>query len=191
MAKGDKQDVAKAKAAVSKKKVRGGVSQAKAFKTMASAKAQAGRSELTGRSSYVKANTSIWTADKDRSVNERKKRNKESVKSTPKQLKDVRNSKFVPKADGRFYTKVSKNGTKIKKSHVFETTFKQKSGRLTPTKVRETSTSNTSGSTKSTAAKVSSDKKNAAKNKMKANPKIGLSPTSSALERARAKRGNK
>ena len=40
------------------------------------------------------------------------------------------------------------------------------------------------------AARVNTAKANA-KNKMKANPKVNLSPTSSALERAKAKKGNK
>ena len=48
-----------------------------------------------------------------------------------------------------------------------------------------------SGPLKDGARKPSVASKTNAKNKIKANPKIGLSPTSSALERARAKRGNK
>ena len=106
MAKGDKQDVARAKSAATKK-VRGGISKANVGKVFPSGP---GRSKTTGRSTYVKHSTSVWTPDENRSVNTRKKINKESVKLTPKQMKDAR----VAKANAA--NKMKAQGAKINSS---------------------------------------------------------------------------
>ena len=176
MAKGDKQDVARAKSAATKK-VRGGISKTNVGKVF---KSGPGRSSTTGRSTYDKHSTSVWTQDKDRSVNTRKKINKESIKPTPKQLKDarVKANQVKPNTFGKVYYNTSKNGTQVKASYVSKSnTFG--SGKTERTTVKGKPYT---GSEKSTSAKISADNKNRAKNaanKMKAQgAKINSSATS-------------
>ena len=157
MAKGDKQDVARAKAAVSKKKVRG--------EPYRSPSEPAYRSWKTVGKNDLRRSDSPWKG-KSETTKAKKIANKVAAGTkTPKQLKDARVKANQVKPNIKSYSSISKNSTQVKTS--FVTTRLPEDGPRT----RETSKTAYQSKGKSNSAKISADNKNRRKNaanKMKA-----------------------
>jgi hypothetical protein len=167
MAKGDKQDVARAKAAVSKKKVRGG--QAQAFPR------PRGGVQKGSKDAWSRPGRTYKIYDDD--TNKQTQPRSSKITSTGK-----------PRADSKalIRAKAIRSGmskAEIANQRISEMLSDQRkasaklNGNKTPKQLKDD--------------RVKAARQKSSLAKIKANPKIGLSPTSSALERAKAKRGNK
>lgn len=166
MAKNDKQDVAKAKQTVSKKKVRGG--QAQPFPRPRGGVQRGSKDPWQRPGRVLNILDGKATQIQPRSAN---------ITSTGK-----------PRADSKAIKRLNKIRSGMSRAEISEHTKARMlsdqrkasaklNGNKTPKQLKDD--------------RVKARRQKSALAKIKANPKVNLSPTSSALERAKVKKGNK
>jgi len=165
MAKGDKEDLARAKTAVSKKKVRGG--QAQAFPR------PRGGVQQGSKDAWSRPGRTYRIYDDD--TNKQTQTRSSQTTSTGKPRDD---SKALARAKA---IRSGMSKVEIRNQIMAEQRAKSQkalvklNGNKTPKQLKDD--------------RVKATRQKSALAKMKANPKVNLSPTSSALERAKAKKG--